>query len=433
MDVMIVSLIGIGLLFLLLLSGLEIAVVLGGIGCLGFIFLVDQPLIHATRIWWEVTNSFILTAVPLFIFMGALFVHSGATRSLFDGVNKWLGFLPGGLACSVVGSCALFAAISGSSLATVATIGTISLPEMRKQKYAAKLALGTIAAGGTLGILIPPSITMIIYGEWVGVSIIRLFAAGIIPGIILAMLFSVGIMAVARLFPRLAPKPGKSTWTEKLRSTKGLAPWVATMFVVLGGIFAGIMTPTEAAAVGVVCSLVISTAYRQLSFKVLKRALADTVKLTSMILFLVVGAKVLAFVILSLGIGKHVSIAMLGFAGGSKYAILAIIYLMYLMLGCFLEPLGMMVVTLPFIIPVIHGLGLSSVWFGIPLVIMCEAGFITPPVGLNLFILKGLNPEYGIGEIAIGAAPFLIPMLMVVWLVTIWPQFALWLPGIMMG
>lgn len=431
MSLVTISLIGMGLLLVLLLSGLEVAVVLGWLGCLAvMILLVDVPFLQVMKIVWASCDSFILTAIPLFIFMGSIFTYSGTTRLLFRGVNKWLGGLPGGLACSIIGSCGIFAAISGSSVATAATMGTICLPEMERYKYNTKLSLGTIAAGGTLGILIPPSINMIVYGEWTGESIVRLFAAGIVPGIILLTIFIGAIILLVKLRPSLAPKPEKFTWKERLYSIKDVGPWLALIVVILGGIFAGIMTPTEAAALGCVASMVIALAYRELNVKMLQRSLADTIKLTSMILFIIAGAKVLAFAVHYLGIGKAVSTAVLDFGGGEKYAILVALYVMYLIMGMFLDAFSMMVLTLPFVMPIIYGLGLSGIWFGIVLTVLIEAGLITPPVGINLYVLKGLNPKYDIMTIALGSAPFLLGMLVLVAMITYWPQITLWLPSV---
>lgn len=419
-------------LFLGLATGMEIAAALGVIGIVGFIFIIDHPLMETTRLGWDITNSFILTAVPLFIFMGEVFLHSGVTQSLFSGATKWVGRLPGGLNCSIVGACAIFAAISGSSPATAATIGTIAIPEMEKRNYNMTMTMGTIAAGGTLGILIPPSINLIIYGAWQGVSVPELFAGGMIPGIILAGLFMVGIMIVVSLRPSLAPKADKASWKDRLFALREMAPWFILIGIILGAIFGGIMTPTEAAGVGAVLSLIMAAAYRRLSFTTVKESALATLRLTSMILFIIVGAQILAFLLQSERVGLILAEQLLTL-DVSKYVLISLIFGMYILLGCVMDALSAMVLTLPIITPIITGLGFDLIWFGIPLVITMETGMITPPFGINLFVLRGVAPQYEILTVAKGAAPFLIPMVMVIGLLMAFPELALWLPSVIVG
>lgn len=278
-----VILILMAILFFALAIGLEIGFSLVVVTIIGFVFVIEQPLIQIVISAFGFWNSFVMTAIPMFVFMGAIFVSCGITRYLFNAVDAWLGQLPGGIALSVVGGCAIFAAMSGSSLATAAALGSISIPEMERYNYNPQLALGTVAAGGTLGILIPPSINMILYGAWTNTSVVHLFAAGVIPGLVLASLFALYIIIRVLLNPSLAPKSPKVTWGRRLRATVELAPWFLTILLILGVIFSGIMTPTEAAALGSGIAIVLGLLYRRLNWRILVEAGLTATKVTSMI------------------------------------------------------------------------------------------------------------------------------------------------------
>lgn len=419
-------------LLVLLAMGVEIGASLGLVCIIGLLWFSDQPLSNIPGQFWGLTNSFILTAIPLFIFMGELFSQTGISKSLFWAVDRWVGFLPGGIACTVIGACSVFAAITGSSVAAAATIGTISIRSMRERKYDMRLTFGVIAAGGTLGILIPPSIIMIVYGAFEGLHIGRLFAAGLIPGLILSGTFLLTIFVTVKLRPQWAPKPEGYSWKERLISIGEFAPSFIIIFIVLGGIFGGVMTPTEAAAVGCVAVLLLGSVYRRMNWTIFKSSLEGAVRTTSMILLIAVVAKALAFLMLYLGMADMFSKFILG-AGFGKYGTLALICGIYLILGMFFEGISMIVLTLPFVMPIISGLGLSAYWFAVPLVIMVEASLITPPVGLNLYVLQAIAPDYDVLEVAKGALPFLLPMLMVVGLVIAYPQLALWFPNLIYG
>jgi len=431
MDLWIAILITFGLLFILLAAGSEISIALGAVSLIALYFVIDHSMYEAAVFSWDISNSFTLTALPLFIFLGHVFLYSGVTKDLFSGVVKWMSWLPGGLACSVVGACAVFAAISGSSPATAATMGTIALPQMEGEGYNKKLAVGVVAAGGTLGILIPPSITMIIYGSWQGLSVLELFAGGIIPGIILATLFIIGIVITIKVRPRLAPGRISFSWKEKLIALGKIAPWALLIILILGGIFSGIMTPTEAAGIGALLSLIFAAAYRKLNFNVVKQSALATLKLTSMIIFIIAMARVLAFFIHYMGFGKILATYLMDL-DLSKYAVISVIFVIYLILGCFFETASMIVLTMPFVSPILVGFGFDLIWFGVALVIMMEAGMITPPVGLNLYIIQGISKEDMLVVVQ-GAAPFLIPMLITVAIITAFPQLVLWLPSILVG
>lgn len=432
MPIEIVILILVAGLFLLLATGLEIGISVMILALIGFALVIHQPLFQiplCAFCWW---NSFVMTAVPLFIFMGAVFVKSGITRYLFDGVNAWVGRIPGGLGISVIGACALFAAMSGSSLASAAAMGTVSIPEMERYKYSSQITLGVVAAGGTLGILIPPSINMIVYGAWTGTSVVRLFAAGIIPGLILAALFAALVIIRVLINPSLAPRMPSPTWKERFKSSIGILPWLATIAAVLGVIFAGIMTPTEAAALGSAISLILAFLYRRLSFQVVKEAGLMAVRITAMIGLVASAAIALVYVVTYLEIPELVVAGFTGLPIG-KYGIIACICIMYIILGMFLDPISMMLLTLPFITPVILAIGYNMVWFGILLIVLSEMAFLTPPVGMNLYIIHSIAPQYSIMTIARACLPFLIPMMAVVVLLIALPQIPMWLPGIFFG
>jgi tripartite ATP-independent transporter DctM subunit len=427
----IVAAVLLGGLFLLLLIGMEIFLAFGIMASIGILlFVAAEPQNQLAWTSWVTLNVFSFTAVPLFIFMGEMFSNTGVIRYLFDGANKWLGGLPGGLGCSVTGACALFGAMSGSSVAATATFGRIAYPEMEKQGYDPKLGLGVIAIGGTLSVLIPPSIILIIYGGWQAQSIVRLFAAAMIPGMMLSLLIILTIMVMVWRKPSLAPKPFQSTWGEKMSALVKLLPWLGTVAVVLGVIFGGIMTPTEAASMGAFLSLVLAAGYRRLSFKVIKESFLGAAKVTAMIGLIIAMAQVLSHVFLSTGIGEAVTEFIINLPFG-KYGILVAIYVMYLILGCFFDSISMMVLTLPFIAPVISDLGFSLLWFGVTYVLLAEVGLVTPPFGLNLFVLHGVVPKHGILTVARGALPFLIPTLFMVLLLTVFPELALWLPKVL--
>ena len=428
MDLWLAMLLLIFVMLVLLFAGVEIAVVLGMTGLIGCIFIIQHPATESARLTWDMLNSYVLTAVPLFIFMGSVFVRSGVANRLFTGAMKLAGWLPGGLYCSIVVACSIFAAISGSSPATAATIGTIAIPEMERRGFNMTMTMGTVAAGGTLGILIPPSINMIVYASWETISVLDLFAAGISTGVTLAALFIIGIVVVSRLKPSLAPKIPQFTFKERLTAAIDIAPFAIVIVLILGIIFAGVVTPTEAAAMGAFLSMLVALIYRRLSFKLLKECAMETLVLTCMIMFIVAAAQIVAFVLHYQRLGVLL-VDVLMSAHLSRYFVLAIIIMMYLILGMFLEPMSMMLMTLPIVVPIMEAFGFDLVWFGVVLVLVSEAGMITPPVGMNLYILQGVAPKYGILQVSKGAAPFLIPIIAVVVLLAAFPQIALWLPS----
>lgn len=418
-----------GLLFLLAL-GVEIAVAMGVIASISLLFFLDKPLIQIAWSAWESLNSFTLLAMPLFIFMGSVFSGSGAVRALFEAMDKWVGFLPGGLASVVIAANAVFGAISGSSVAAAATFSLIAYPEMEKRGYDPQLAIGSIAVGGTLSVLVPPSLILIVYGSWENQSVARLFAAAMIPGIILALLLLLTVFIWVKLKPNMAPRPPGVPWKEKFLAIKQLLPWIGVVVTVLGSIFGGLMTPTEAAALGAVLSLIIAWGYRSLSYKILRDSFLTAVRVTAMIGFIIFAARLLSFTFQDLGVTEKISSYILSLHLG-KYGIMAFFVILYLVLGMFFDSLAMMLLTLPFVMPVLNNLGFDPIWWGVTFVILAEIGLVTPPFGLNLFTIHGVLPQFSVMFIARSSLPLLGTMILMVWILIFFPKLALWLPKIL--
>jgi C4-dicarboxylate transporter DctM subunit len=429
MDIGIISIILVVVLVILLGLGTPISFCVGFLTIVGILTFLDPAILYQIA---EVaadsgTNLFMLT-LPLFIFMGEVVSFSGIGDDLYTAAHNWLNWLPGGLAISSIATCTGFAAISGSSPATAATVGLVSIPEMIKRGYNKKLAVGSIAVGGTLGILIPPSITMIIYGVITEVSIGKLFIAGIIPGIILSLILCVAIALAVKAKPDLAPRTQAVSWAERLSSLKHVWPFIILALSIMGSIYAGIATPTESAAIGATLSLVIALLYRRLTIKSIHGALLRTVAMTAMIMFLVIGGNVFAFLLSTLSVPQYITegIAALNV---SRWWIMIIINFILLVMGCLLDPMAIMVIILPIIFPIVTQLGFDPVWFGIVVTINVEMGMITPPVGLNLFILKGAVPGIDMRDIVGGSLPFLLLLLLGMIIIMVFPSLATWLPG----
>ena len=418
-----------GLVFLLIFIGIPIwaGLALGGIIC-AFAFL---PQIGVARhAPWTVLNSFILIAIPLFVFMGQIMLRSGMGTVLYDGSAALLKWAPGGLLHANIASCAIFAAISGSSVATAATIGTVAIPELETRGYDRKIVYGSLAAGGTLGILIPPSISFILYGSIVGLSVGQLFISGIFPGILLASLFMIYIGIRVKIQPHLAGSGIKLAMKETVSRVAKMWPVVVIMGLVLGGIYTGIMTPTETAGVGAVVALIFALAFRRVSWSMLKVCLSNTVKTTSFILAIMFGAQILSGTLAMLRVPSDI-VALVTSLHISPLAIIVGIYVIYLFLGCFMDGTSMMVLTLPFVYPVITALGFDGIWFGPCLVILIEAALLTPPVGINVFTIHGLVPHRPVSEIINGSMPFFLVMLVCLAIITAFPDIATWLPSTM--
>jgi tripartite ATP-independent transporter DctM subunit len=432
MDPHTVGLIGIVVLFLLLLLGMPIGFTLAFVGFWGISFLTDisVALPAMVRSFFGTFTTYSFTVIPLFVIMGELATVSGLSQGIYDVADKWLRKLPGGLAIATIGACSGFAAICGSSVATAATLGRVALPEMKKYNYDIHLATGSVAAGGTLGFLIPPSIGFVVYGILTEQSIGKLLISGFVPGFLLALAYAAIIVIWVTITPKAAPKNSEGVlFKEKIGSLLKVWELIVVFFLVMGGIYFGIFTPTEAGALGAFFLFVVTLARRKLTWKALVMAMTATTKVSVMIFMILAGAYVFTYFMALTMIPMELSM-WLGKISLSRYLILTIILLIYLLLGCFLDATAMMVLTLPVIFPTIVELGFNPIWFGVISVLMMEAGLITPPLGLNIFIISGVA-EVPMEVVFKGTIPFLLAIAVVVTLVTIFPPIALFLSDIM--
>lgn len=418
-----------GLILIFLAGGMWIAAAMGLVGIILLVFFVGGGKIGMIgMLQFNSINSFLFTCAPLFIFMGQIIMYSGLADKLYKGATDLVGFLPGGLVHTNVAACAIFAAISGSSTATAATIGTVAIPQVRGRGYDKKLVYGSLAAGGTLGPLIPPSLVMIIYGAVVGESIGKLFIGGVFPGLALAGLFMLYIGGATLLRPSLAPERLRFSLNKLLRGLVDIWPVAVLIFMVLGTIYLGLATPTEAAAIGATMSLIFCAAYRKLTWQVLMKSGIEALVISCWALFIVVAASVLAMALSALHLPAQLA-AMVSSFEVSRYVILALVILLYVILGMFIDSISMMLLTLPVIYPLMITLGFDSVWFGILLVVLIEVGMVTPPYGLNCFIIHGISGGDNIMDVIMGVIPFMICMFVLLILLIIFPDLALWLPA----
>lgn len=434
MDPVTVGIIGTFGVFFLLFLGMPIAFALMLVGFSGIAYLSSfeaaLPIVAQTT--YDVASHYPYTVIPLFIVMGGFAGSSGLTKDLYGAFDKWLRKLPGGLGIATIGACAGFSAVSGSSVATAATMGTVALPEMKRYKYDPALATGTVAAGGTLGFLIPPSIGFVVYGMLTEQSIGKLLVAGMLPGITLALAFIGIVILLVKLKPSLAPaSPEPVSWAERFNSLLGVWEPLLLFLIVMGGIYLGFFTPTEAGAVGATVLLLVALLKRKLTWENLTEALREAVRISVMVLFLVTGANVFTYFLALSTIPMQVAT----WASGldvSPYLIHTVIILIYLFLGCFLDAISMMVLTMPVIFPVVQALNFDPIWFGVVAVLMMEAGLITPPMGLNIFTVAGVAKGVAVETIFKGVTPFLLAVFVVVALISIFPQIALFLPQMML-
>lgn len=419
-------------MFVLLASGMAIGLAMGLAGVTGTMWLIssDSALALLGQTAYETAITYDLSIVPLFVLMGYLATNSGLSEALYRACNTWLGSFRGGLALATIGGCGAFAAICGSSLATAATMSQIALPEMRRYNYDERLATGAIAAGGTIGILIPPSVILVIYGILTETNIGHLFLAGIIPGMLLVLFFMITIMIVTRIDPTLGPRGEKTTFAEKIRAVKDVWGTALLFMLVIGGIYLGVFTPTEAAGIGAMGALGLGLVARRMSVKKFMNCLLETVKTTSMIFTILIGAILFNnFLVLSdvpSEIGEWVSSLPLG-----PHSILLVILLIYLVLGCALDALAMILLTVPIFFPIVANLGFDPIWFGVIVVLVVELGMISPPIGMNVFVIKGIAPEVPIGQIYLGVLPFVIALMLLIVVLVIFPGLATWLPSTM--
>lgn len=418
----------IALLIVLLVLSVPIAAALALLGIsLDYLYSFLPLRLAMGEMSWGVSTDFILFAIPLFVLLGELLLRSGIAERMYGAMSQWLSWLPGGLMHSNIGTCTLFAAVSGSSVATAATIGTVAVGEIDRHHYNERLFLGTIAAGGTLGILIPPSIVMIVYGALTETSIPQLYLAGIIPGLVLAGLFMATVVLACLIRPAWGGTRINISWKQRWSTLPDLLPPLLIFVVVIGSIYAGLATPTESAALGVLMALLLAAIKRRLSWEMLRLSLEGTMRTSSMIMLILIAASFLSFVITSIGIGRQVT-DMITASGMSPAQTIWMIIALYLVLGMFMESLSMMIATVPVIAPVVIAMGYDPVWFGVLMMLLLETALITPPVGLNLFIVQGVRTRGQMRDVMIGSLPFVITLLCIIVLLVFFPGLALWLP-----
>lgn len=423
------------LLLILLGSGIYIALGLAAVGIFGFEFLAKVPQMIGAIVY-RTMWSYTLAAVPLFLFMGEIVFHSGVSQKLYSGVSKWTGIIPGGLLHSNIVSCSMFAAVSGSSVATAGTVGAVAYPEQSARGYGRGLITGSLAAGGTLGILIPPSINMIVYGAFVGASIGKLFIGGVIPGIILALLFMAYISIRTMITPALAEPRQRITrryFWNAIIAFKEVWPILLIIIIIFGGIYGGIFTPTEAAAISCFVAMILAAVFRKLNFTVLKESSLSALRTTAMVMLIMVGAKIVGNALSMLRVPAQICAILEGLEISPLLVWFGVV-IIYLALGCFMDGISLMLLTLPVTYPLlIETLGFDPIWFGVLVTVLVECALITPPVGLNVYVIHGISGGTNIGEVFKGIIPFFICMLLVIALLTFVPDLVLFLPSIMMG
>ncbi|MDB4443815.1 TRAP transporter large permease [bacterium] len=432
MDPLTVGCIGIGVLILLLFSGIPIGVAMGVTGVAGMLFIAgpQAALGLMERIPYDTTANYAISVVPLFILMGSFCFYAGISQDLYRTMYKWIGHFRGGLAMATVGACASFAAVSGSSLATAATMGTVALPEMKKYKYDDRLATGAVAAGGTIGILIPPSVILILYGIIAEQSIGKLFLAGFIPGVLEAAFYLLTIYVLTLNNPVMGPRGPRTALHERLVSLKDVWIVLVLFLLVIGGIYLGVFSPTEAGGIGAFGAFLFALGRGRLGWRNFYRSLLETGKTSAMIFIIVIGATLLgaflAVTRLPYNLAEMVSVLPV-----NRYVILVLILLVYIILGCIMDSMAMVLLTVPIFFPVAMALGFDPIWFGIIIVRVTEMGQITPPVGINVFVIKGVAKEVPMGTIFKGIIPFFIADICHVALLVAVPQLALFLPGLL--
>ena len=418
----------ISILLFFLGTGIWVAISMIGVSALGMMFFTSRPVgdAMATTIWGT-SSSWTLTALPLFVWMGEILFRTKLSENLFEGLSPWMQKLPGGLIHVNVVGCALFAAISGSSAATVATVGKMSIPELRKRNYPEKILLGSLAGSGTLGLLIPPSIILIIYGVTVQESIAKLFIAGIIPGIMIAIIFMLYVIVWSLINKKIMPESFENfSFLEKVKRSKQLIPVILLILGVIGSIYTGIATATEAASLGVVGALILSYFQKSLSLETFKKSLLGATKTSCMIAFILAGSSFLSLSMGFTGLPRNLAI-WIESMNLSPYILIMVLMIFYIILGMFLDGISAVVLTMAIIEPMIRQAGFDMIWFGIFLVVVVEMAQITPPVGFNLFVLQGMANR-DMGYIARSAFPLFLLMIIATLIIIIFPEIALWLP-----
>lgn len=418
------------LVLLLVLIGISIPVG----AALGVLGLVLDPLFSMLplsralgELSWSANNEFLMVAIPLFIMLGEVLLRAGFAERMYGAMSLWLSWLPGGLMHANIGASTLFSATSGSSVATAATVGTVAIPQIKRYGYNEPLFLGSLAAGGTLGILIPPSINLVIYGVLTNSSVPKLYLAGIIPGFAMAALFMLMIIVACVIKPSWGGKKIHASWGQRLASLAHLAPPMGIFLLVVGSIYAGLATPTEAAALGVLGAFILAACYGKLTWSMLRESIEGTMRSTAMIMLIVIAASFLNFVMSATGLTTALTSSIQGL-GLSPGWMLLVVVVFYLVLGCFMETLSMMITTIPIVAPIMIALGYDPIWLGIVIIVLVEAALITPPVGLNLFVVQSLRKSGSMTAVIVGSLPFVFAMFLMLILLAAFPGLALWLP-----
>jgi len=424
-----IGIIGCLFLIVLLMSSMPVAFVMAAVGCFGFAFVVNPyaAVSMITGEFYETFSSYSLTVIPLFVLMGQIAFHAGISRRLFNAAYKWLGSLPGGLAMATVGACAAFGAICGSGPATAATMASVALPEMKRYKYDMELASGAVASGGGLGMLIPPSVVFIVYAIMTEQSIGDLFIAGIVPGIMITIIFCITIYINCKRKPRLGPAGPRTTWREKFVSLGGVWETLLLFVLVMGGMFMGFFTPTEAAAVGAAGSLLIVTIRRTLTLKAFVRSLQETVRTSCMVIIIVAGAIMFGRFLAVTRIPSELAVWLAGLPLPG-WMIVGFIILFFLVAGCFVDALALVLLTVPIFYPVITQLQYDPVWFGVIIVVVTMMGVISPPVGVNVYVVSGIERDISLQTVFKGSLPFLAALVVSVMILVAFPQISLFLP-----
>ncbi|MBN1410715.1 MAG: TRAP transporter large permease [Spirochaetales bacterium] len=426
------GIIGCLMLIALLLTSMPVAYAMAICGFAGFAIVVS-PQAAFTMVVHDLFDTFYsysLTVIPLFVFMGQIAFHAGISRRLFNTAYKWLGSLPGGLAMATVGACTVFGAICGSGPATAATMAAVALPEMKRYRYSEELASGSVAAGGSLGMLIPPSVVFIVYAILTEQSIGRLFVSGILPGLLIACLFCLTIYLNCRINRNLGPQGPRTTFLEKIRSLSGVAEILIIFVVMMAGMFLGFFTPTEAAAVGAFTTLVVAFIKREISIKKVIQALFETIRTSCMVMVIVAGAVMFGHFLAVTQIPSELATWLSGLPL-PPWLIISFVILFYFIGGCFIDALALILLTIPIFYPVITKLGFDPVWFGVIIVVITQMGVISPPVGVNVYVVSGMERDIPLQVIFKGALPFLYALFIAAGILIIFPQIATWLPNLM--
>ncbi len=421
--------VAISLLGLMALS-IPVGVVLFLLGVGVSEFYSAFPLLRGLgQMVWSSSASSTLIAIPLFVLLGEILVRGGVAERTYAALDKWLSWLPGGLVHANIATATMFSATSGSSVATAATVATVAMPQAERLNYDPRLFSGAIAAGGTLGIMIPPSINLIVYGFLTETSIPQLFLAGLIPGLLLALAFILVTVLICVVRPALGGPSRSFGWSERIRSLSQLLPIIFLFGVVIGSIYAGWATPTESAAIGVAMAVVIAAFGDGLNLRSMAEALEGTIRISAMIMLVIVGAYFLNFAMTSAGLGRQLSDLIQG-SGLSPFGTLMLVIALYIVLGFFIETLSLMVATIPIVVPIMAGLGYDKVWFGILMIVLVEMALITPPVGLNLFVVQGARKRGSINDVIMGVIPYVLVMALMVAALIALPGLVLWLPSV---